>query len=228
MAVALSFSTETSYIGFDGSESQAVTLPTGGAMIAMIKWDYGSTNVANIGSISLSTDGAADDVTGLLLPGNGKGMILAYWDNITTASQNILYTNSGQYVEGTALFFTVTGHDTAAPFGRETTDATAATLNFTFDTTGDLAFVGFWGTEVTTLSFGEGTWTCPGTMGSGVTYWSANLTAGTKSIGVFDGVPNEAAILEIKAAGGGSTVPLSGSALTGGQGSASPGTAINL
>jgi len=203
MAVAIAYSTKSSYVAFSGASSTAFTgLPTGVPVIIAVVNDYGST--ATLSGFQLASDALSPtDATAMLAPVTGHQVLYLYFSSITTANQNLTFTNSGSYAEGKAFAFTVTGHDTSAPFGTETADASVTPLNFTFDATGDAVLVHFFGTAATTYSFSEGTWSNSGQEDLGITYWSSNLTAGVKSIAVTDGVPTSAALVEIKAAGGG-------------------------
>lgn len=200
MAATISYSGTGGYIALNSGSKSLPTLPTGQGVIIMLQWDY-STAVPTFSGFSLSTDGAPTDTTAAISAANGSGIQCAYWPSLTTASQTISLTNSGSYSEGMFLVFTVSGHSTSAPFGRESTDTTASTLNFTFDTTGDALLAAFWGTTSTTLAFSEGTWSNDGAPTQNVRYWSSNLTAESKSITITNGVPGNAAMVEIVAGG---------------------------
>lgn len=206
MAVTITYQVGSSYTGWTGSSNVAFTgLPTGVPVIIVLEYDYGSTNVATLSSFSLATDGAPTETTAQNNPSNGKGAVYLYWSSLTTANQNLNFTNSGSYVEGSGFAYSVSGHNTSDVFGRETVDATATTLDFTFDATGDAVLVTFWGTSSSTMTFGEGTWSNDA-AGLGIRYWCSNLSSGAKSLSISGGVPTLAVIVEIKSSGGGSTI----------------------
>ena len=210
MAIAITYTTVTgnTYVSMPvGTKQWTIgSLTTGKGAILVMPMGKGTGTGATVSGASLSTDGAASEITSTYANGIDKRVAFAVWPNITSASQTLSVTTTGDGTEGAPFFFEVSGHNTSDMIGNANS-ATSSPISLTIQASGNaaLVFVQSSNPDATTWGGAGGSWTTQPNIDSynqGAVGYNVTINSGAQSITATQTIGLLAAI-EIQASGGG-------------------------